>query len=184
MDLRRVLPKTVLKRTSTTRLSGAAIIFLLIGLTPGARAAGPETLRLAFSSFSASGAGFFTAIEEKQFERRGIGLTHLYIASSSVVLPAILTRGSRSCDPQRRSRRPRLSSGGQEPGDHRHARGQVHLFAIHKPEIKRPQGLRGKVLGVSRFGGSLDIALRYGLQHLGLDPQARQHHARAGGRHV
>jgi len=27
------------------------------------------------------------------------------------------------------------------------------------------------VLGVSRFGGSLDIALRYGLQYVGLDPK-------------
>ena len=40
-----------------------------------------------------------------------------------------------------------------------------------KPEIKTPQDLRGKVLGVSRFGGSLDISLRYGLQQVGLDPR-------------
>ena len=51
-----------------------------------------DSVRLAFSSFSATNAGFFTAIEEKFFERRGIDLIHLYIASSAVVLPAVLTR--------------------------------------------------------------------------------------------
>ena len=45
-------------------------------------------------------------------------------------------------------------------------------FSLYtKPEIKTPQDLRGKVLGVSRFGGSLDVSLRYGLQHVGLDPK-------------
>ena len=45
-------------------------------------------------------------------------------------------------------------------------------FSLYtKPEIKTPQDLRGKILGVSRFGGSLDISLRYGLQQVGLDPK-------------
>jgi ABC-type nitrate/sulfonate/bicarbonate transport system substrate-binding protein len=51
-----------------------------------------DRVRLAFSSFSATNAGFLTAIEEKLFERRGIDLTHVYIASSAVVLPAVITR--------------------------------------------------------------------------------------------
>src|SRR5918998_3145896 len=61
-------------------------------LVISARAVAAEPVRLAFSSFSATNAGFFTAIEEKLFERRGIDLTHVYIASSSIVLPAVLTR--------------------------------------------------------------------------------------------
>jgi NitT/TauT family transport system substrate-binding protein len=45
-------------------------------------------------------------------------------------------------------------------------------FSLYtKPEIKTPQDLRGKILAVSRFGGSLDISLRYGLQQVGLDPK-------------
>jgi ABC-type nitrate/sulfonate/bicarbonate transport system substrate-binding protein len=64
-------------------------VFLLVG---GKTARGADAVRLAFSSFSATNAGFFTAIEEKLFERRGIDLTHVYIASSAVVMPAVLTR--------------------------------------------------------------------------------------------
>ena len=139
-------------------------------LTAG-KAAGADTLRLAFSSFSASSAGYFTAIEEKLFERRGIDLVHLYIASSSVVLPAVLTREVDMAT---------LSGEAVVRAYHQGARNlaivatPVDKFTFSlftKPEIKTAPDLRGKVLGVSRFGGSLDIALRYGLQYVGLDPK-------------
>jgi len=130
-----------------------------------------ETLRLAFSSFSASSAGYFTAIEEKLFARRGIELIHVYIASSAVVLPAVLTREVDVAT---------LSGEAVVRAYHQGAKNLTIIatpvdkftFSLFtKPEIKTPQDLRGKVLGVSRFGGSLDIALRYGLQHAGLDPK-------------
>lgn len=67
-------------------------LFLFGFLTVGSISFAADPVRLAFSSFSATNAGFFTAIEEKIFERRGIDLTYVYIASSSVVMPAVLTR--------------------------------------------------------------------------------------------
>lgn len=143
-------------------------VFLLAG---GKTASGADAVRLAFSSYSATHAGFFTAIEEKLFERRGIDLTHVYIASSAVVLPAVLTREVDFA-----------ALGGEivVRAYHQGAKNlaivgtQVDKFTYSlytKPEIKTPQDLRGKVLGVSRFGGSLDISLRYGLQQVGLDPR-------------
>src|SRR5258705_3568082 len=68
-------------------------LFLFGFLTVGSISFAADPVRLAFSSLSATNAGFFTAIEEKIFERRGIDLTYVYIASSSVVMPAVLTRG-------------------------------------------------------------------------------------------
>lgn len=130
-----------------------------------------ESVRLAFSSFSASSAGYFTAIEEKLFERRGIDLVHLYIASSTIVLPAVLTREVDVAT---------LSGEAVVRAYHQGAKSLAIIgtpvdkftFSLFtKPEIKTPQDLRGKILGVSRFGGSLDIALRYGLQHVGLEPK-------------
>lgn len=158
-------------RMSDDGLRFVGFISLLIALIPSANSAGAETMRLAFSSFSASSAGYFTAIEEKLFQRRGIDLVHLYIASSSVVLPAILTREVDVAT---------LSGEAVVRAYHQGAKNlaivgtPVDKFTFSlftKPEIKTPQELRGKVLGVSRFGGSLDIALRYGLQHVGLDPK-------------
>jgi len=150
-----------------TRGIGIALA-LLFGC---ATAQAADTVRLAFSSFSATNAGFFTAIEEKLFERRGIDLTHVYIASSAVVLPAVLTREVDLAT---------LSGETVARAYHSGAKNltivgtQLDKFTFSlytKPEIKTPQELRGKTLGVSRFGGSLDIALRYGLQQVGLDPK-------------
>lgn len=146
-------------------------LLLAVLVLSGAGAVAAETVRLAFSSFSATNAGFFTAIEEKLFERRGIDLTHVYIASSSIVLPAVLTREVDVAT---------LSGEAVVRAYHQGAKNlaiigtQVDKFTFSlftKPEIKTPQDLRGKILGVSRFGGSLDISLRYGLQHVGLDPK-------------
>jgi ABC-type nitrate/sulfonate/bicarbonate transport system substrate-binding protein len=159
------------KRPFKSLLRRAGILSLSALWVGGATPAGAETLRLAFSSFSASSAGFFTAIEEKLFERRGIDLVHLYIASSAIVLPAVLTREVDVAT---------LSGEAVIRAYHQGAKNLAIIgthvdkftFSLYtRPEIKTPQDLRGKVLGVSRFGGSLDIALRYGLQHLGLDPK-------------
>lgn len=159
----------MLKKNPTHPFTAKIVIAVLLLLNEGVFAA--DSVRLAFSSFSATNAGFFTAIEEKLFERRGIDLTHVYIASSSVVLPAVLTREVDFAT---------LSGETVIRAFHQGARSltivgtQLDKFTFSlytKPEIKTPQELRGKILGVSRFGGSLDIALRYGLQQVGLDPK-------------
>lgn len=159
----------MLKKNPTHPFTAKIVIAVLLLLTESVFAA--DSVRLAFSSFSATNAGFFTAIEEKLFERRGIDLTHVYIASSSVVLPAVLTREVDFAT---------LSGETVIRAFHQGARSltivgtQLDKFTFSlytKPAIKTPQELRGKILGVSRFGGSLDIALRYGLQQVGLDPK-------------
>jgi NitT/TauT family transport system substrate-binding protein len=46
------------------------------------------------------------------------------------------------------------------------------IFSIFaKPEIKTIDALRGKKIGVTRFGSSTDISVRYALRKLNLDPQ-------------
>jgi ABC-type nitrate/sulfonate/bicarbonate transport system substrate-binding protein len=159
----------MLKKNPIHPFTAKIIISVLLLLNQSVFAA--DGVRLAFSSFSATNAGFFTAIEEKLFERRGIDLTHVYIASSSVVLPAVLTRevdfatlsGETAIRAFQQGARSLTIVGTQL---------DKFTFSLYtKPEIKTPHELRGKILGVSRFGGSLDIALRYGLQQVGLDPK-------------
>lgn len=148
-----------------------SVLFFAMSVVGSQLSFAADAVRLAFSSFSATNAGFFTAIDEKIFERRGIDLTHVYIASSSVVLPAVLTREVDVAT---------LSGEAVARAYQQGAKNLVIIgtqldkftFSLYtKPEIKTPQELRGKILGVSRFGGSLDIALRYGLQQVGLDPK-------------
>jgi len=153
------------------KASGRLLLITVFLFLVDNAALGADAMRLAFSSFSATNAGFFTAIEEKLFERRGIDLTHVYIASSSVVMPAVLTREVDLAT---------LSGEIAMRAYHQGAKNLVIVgtqldkftFSLYtRPEIKTPQDLRGKILGVSRFGGSLDISLRYGLQQVGLDPK-------------
>lgn len=146
----------------------ALCLFFLIG---SERPSLPETVRLAFSSLTASQGGYFTAIQEGVFKKRGIDLIHIYIASSSVVVPAVLTREVDIAT---------LSGEAVIRAYHQGAKNLVIIgtqldkftFSLFtKPEIKSPQDLKGKILGVTRFGGSLDISLRYALRHLGLEPK-------------
>jgi ABC-type nitrate/sulfonate/bicarbonate transport system substrate-binding protein len=150
-------------------LAVSLLVVELVGSPTNGRAG--DVVRLAFSSFSATNAGFLAAIEEKLFEKRGIELIPIYIASSSIALPAVLTREVDFAT---------LSGEAAVRAYHQGARSLAVIgtqldkftFSLYtKPEIKIPQDLRGKILGVSRFGGSLDISLRYGLQHVGLDPK-------------
>jgi len=46
-----------------------------------------------------------------------------------------------------------------------------NYFVMAKPTIKTVSELRGKLLAVSRFGGTTDLAARVALQANGLDPQ-------------
>ncbi len=44
------------------------------------------------------------------------------------------------------------------------------IFSImSRPEIEKPEGLRGKKVGVSRFGAATDFALRYTLKRWGME---------------
>jgi ABC-type nitrate/sulfonate/bicarbonate transport system substrate-binding protein len=46
------------------------------------------------------------------------------------------------------------------------------IFSIHtKPEVKSIEELRGKRIGVTRFGSSSDVSARYALRKHNLDPQ-------------
>ena len=42
---------------------------------------------------------------------------------------------------------------------------------VARPEIAQPQDLRGKAVGISRLGTSIDTAARVALRHFGLEPE-------------
>ena len=48
--------------------------------------------------------------------------------------------------------------------------GTLMLNLMVRPEIENPEQLRGKSIGISRFGTSIDTAARIAIQHYGLEP--------------
>src|SRR5438445_8173164 len=50
----------------------------------------------------------------------------------------------------------------------------MHSFEQHltaRPKIEKPEQLKGKSLGISRFGTSIDTSARIALRHFGLVPE-------------
>lgn len=43
-------------------------------------------------------------------------------------------------------------------------------FLMAKPQIKTVQDLKGKIIGISSFGGATEVSTRIGLRHHGIDP--------------
>ncbi len=44
-------------------------------------------------------------------------------------------------------------------------------FLMAKPQLKSVQDLKGKIIGISSFGGATEVSTRIGLRHYGLDPE-------------
>ena len=51
--------------------------------------------------------------------------------------------------------------------------GTLVLNLVVRPEIEKPEQLRGKSIGISRFGTSLHTGARLAAKHFGLEPGAK-----------
>lgn len=136
-------------------------------------AAAPKTLtklKAAYTAISANYVPVWIAKDEKLFEKYGLDVELTYIASSTTVMQAMLageipiTYGVTGVP---------LISANVEGGDVIIIAGLYNApiqYLMVAPSVQSPADLRGKTLGVSRFGSLTDVALRYGLRKLGLDP--------------
>ena len=138
------------------RLTRVLWVLLLVqsSISP-ARAAEPNRISFGFSSIGAAGTGVWMAKEIGAFEKYGLNADLIYIASGPVVLQALiggdLTVGlgaSNSTVAAALRGAPVVAAGGIiNKAYHR-------LFV--QPEINRIEDLRGKTLGVTRFGSVTD----------------------------
>ncbi|HLI26482.1 MAG TPA: ABC transporter substrate-binding protein [Chloroflexota bacterium] len=135
---------------------------------PGAAPA-PQRLRVAYSALWALNAVPWAALEEGIFARHGLDVEMRFIASAQTV-PAAL---SGDVD---------LSFGGGYAAVTSRLGGSDALIVFNlanwspyelmvTPDINSAADLRGKALGVSRFGSASDTATRDALRRLGLVPE-------------
>jgi len=130
--------------------------FLLASLSIiDVRAAEPSRISFGFSSIGAAGTGIWMAKEIGAFERYGLTADIIYISSGPVVLQALiggdLTVGlgaSNSTVAAALRGAPVVAIGGI-------INKAYHRLFVH-PEINRIDDLRGKTLGVTRFGSVTD----------------------------
>jgi NitT/TauT family transport system substrate-binding protein len=124
-------------------------------------------LRVAYSAISGAMSPLWITQEAGYFRREGLDVEMLYIGGGSLLIQSML-----GGDVQ-------FAYGPSVPVVNSALRGADLVFIANtgdtlifsvmtKPDIKEPEDLRGKKIGVTRVGGSADLALEFALKKWGL----------------
>lgn len=146
-----------------------SILGFLAGMWPVPGAAQLTKLQVAYPTTVGSMAVVWVAKEGGYFEKNGLDVALIYVAGSSRVVQAMLAKEI----PIAEIAIPAVIQANLAGADlvmlagPNHKPGQKLMV---KPEIKRPEEVKGRKLGVTRFGTSDDFLLRYLLTRWGLQP--------------
>jgi len=150
MDFRRLVPNTL-------------AVLILVSLSHAYAA----PVRIAYSAISGAMSPLWTTEEGGYFRREGLDIELPYIGGGTLLIQSML-----GGDVQ-------FAYGPSVPVVNSALRGSDLVFIANtgdtliysvmtKPEIKEPADLKGKKVGVTRIGGSADLALDYALKKWGL----------------
>ena len=128
-----------------------------------------ESLNISYSALVLSGAPFWIGYELKLFEREGLKVQLLYINAAPRVMAAILAGDVQISLVGINSIVSAHIQGG-DPVAIAGAVNHINVSIFARPEIRAPEDLRGKRMGITRFGGLTDFAGQYALKKWGLVP--------------
>jgi NitT/TauT family transport system substrate-binding protein len=142
-------------------------IFVLI-LTYTTLHAQSKRIPVAYSAVSASQSSFYLTKEAGLFEKHGLAVDPVYVASGTKVAQAVIA-----------GEFPIALAGGTVVNANL-AGGDIAIFGgvVNVPSfyifvhssIKRPEDLKGKTVGITTFGSSTDFSIRYLIKKLGMEP--------------
>jgi NitT/TauT family transport system substrate-binding protein len=127
-----------------------------------------KKIPVAYSAVSATQSAFYLTKEAGLFEKNGLSVDMVYVASGTRVAQALIA-----------GEFPVALAGGAivnanlAGGDVVVVGGVVNVPSFYvyvHPSIKKPEDLRGKALGITRYGSSTDFTLRYLIRKWGLEP--------------
>lgn len=130
----------------------------------------PARVQVAYVAISGTQGALWVAQETGLFRKYGLESNLIYVAGASRVIQATLA-GDIQIAAAAPSAVVDVVLGG---GDLVTVAGMVNIPAFYlvvRPEINSLQELRGRAVGVTRFGASTDFAMRYLLRKAGLEPQ-------------
>ena len=149
--------------------AGIAVLFPFVAATSGGAAEGLQKLRVAYAAITAAFSIPWIAKEAGIFQRHGLDVELVYIASGSRAIQTLL---GGSIDV--------AAIGGPGGVDAKLAGAdtvyiaipvnQVLVFTVAEPRIQRVEELRGKSIGVTRVGTVTDFFTRVFLRQNGLVP--------------
>lgn len=161
------------------RMITVAIVLAAISALAPAAARGQERLKIIYSQFTMTNSVTWFAREAGLFERHGLMVDLVYVDSTPSV--QALTAGQAPLA---------TMSGGLALGPYLNGLDLVMLAGwnnlnsyqlITRPEIRKPEDLRGKVIGIGRFGAAADWGLRLILRKLGINETKDVQIIQAGG---
>jgi len=149
-------------------LSVSALILLLANASAFAQPA-PERINAIYASLAGDHAALYVAQEMGLFRKYGLDVNLSYTAGAAQVIQTMMAGENQIA-----------TAGGSGVVDADLAgadlvavAGMVNIPAFYivvQPEIKSIQDLRGKPVGITRFGSSTDFTMRYILKKAGLEP--------------
>lgn len=152
------------------QLSRVPILFLFLSVFVCAKAHGAERTKITFgySTTGPTAVGLWLAKEIGAFGKYGIEPNLVFISSSPVMVPALLG-GDVQCAIAGANAVIAAALGGAPLVAVASLANKPYLRLWAQPEMTRPDELRGKTLGVSRFGATTDNLTRILLRRLGLE---------------
>ena len=154
--------------TSASRALGGMLLGLLLLTSPRQVAAQKlEKMRVGYNAITGSNSALWISKEAGFTAKNGLDVDFIYIESGSRITQAMVAGDLR------------LGNTGSGPSLQAHARGADTVLilsvmptlpfqVVARPDIKRPEDLRGKKLAISTFGSTTDFAARYFLEKTGL----------------
>jgi NitT/TauT family transport system substrate-binding protein len=150
------------------RLLKTLAAFFLLPFVSAPLHAQTKRIAVAYSAISATQSAFYLAKDAKLFEKHGLYVDPVYVAGGSRVAQAIIA-GEFTL----------ALAGGNivnvnlAGGDIVVVGGVVNVPSFYlyvQPSIKRQEDLKGQALGITRYGASTDVTLRFLLKKWGLEP--------------
>lgn len=127
-----------------------------------------KRIAVAYSAVSATQSSFFVTKEGGYFEKHGLFVDPVYVASGTKVAQAVIA-----------GEFPVALAGGTvvnatlAGGDIVIIGGLVNVPSFYvyvSPSIKRPEDLKGKSIGITTYGSSTDFSVRYLIKKWGMEP--------------
>ena len=127
-----------------------------------------KRIPVAYSAVSATQSSFYVSKEGGYFEKHGLLVDPVYVASGTKVAQAVIA-----------GEFPVALAGGTivnanlAGGDIVIFGGLVNVpsfYVVVHPSVKRPEDLKSKTIGITTFGSSTDFSIRYLLKKWGMEP--------------
>ena len=139
-------------------LKQAIIVSALALVLLSAHSASAERIRIAYSAISGVQLPLWIAQEKGLFKRQGLDVDFLYIGGGSVVVQAMLGGEVQLA----RASAPGIVQASLHGADLVMIANTVNTLVysvMTRPDVKGPEDLRGKTLGVTRLGGGTDYVV-------------------------